>query len=212
MSLRILFFVLICVGADAHSKKLRIVAFGDSLTAGFRLTKEQAYPARLEEILGKKGIDVEVLNAGVSGDTSSQALRRIEWTFKKGPFDWVILCIGANDGLRGQPLEQLEKNLRAIILQFKKQNTQVLLMGMKLPVNLSGEYRDKFEKLFEQVAKTENVYWGKFILEGVAGIADLQLDDQIHPNEKGQAIVAQNVAHVFLEALKKSNDKNPLSK
>jgi acyl-CoA thioesterase-1 len=203
------FFIWVCfvtflnVHYSASGAKIRILAFGDSLTAGYRLEKSRAYPAQLEQKLKAQGFDAEVLNAGVSGDTSSQALRRVEWVLKKGPFDSVLVCIGANDGLRNQPIEQLEKNLNQIIQKFLDQNIKVILFDMKIPVNLNAEYRKSFEDVYARVAKLKKVHKGGFFLEDVAGKADLMLEDQIHPNEKGYEIISSRIAKVFIQAQKK---------
>ncbi len=173
------------------------------MTAGYKLPKEKAYPGLLEKLLQDEPVEASVLNAGVSGDTSAQALRRIPWVMKKGPFDWVILCIGANDGLRSMPLGELEKNLVQIVRKFKDSKTKVLMFGMKLPVNLNRDYRMKFEKVYEKVAKEEGVFFHPFLLEGVAGVSELQLDDQIHPNEQGHVEVSKHVKEVFLKFLRK---------
>ena len=178
------------------------MAFGDSLTAGFRLNKTNAYPAIFQKLMIDQGYKVDVINAGVSGDTSAQALKRVDWVLKSQEFDWAIVCIGANDGLRNQSLQAMESNLLQIVEKFQNRNVKVLLFGMKLPVNLDAEYRKNFEKVFSRVASKKKTSFYPFLLDGVAGNPDLQLDDQIHPNEEGQKRVAEHVKKVFIGALK----------
>ncbi len=194
-------FFLFISHVFAYSQNLRIVAFGDSLTAGFRLEKSKAFPSILQQLLNTRGIKSEVVNAGVSGDTSAQALKRVDWVLKKQKFDWAIICIGANDGLRNQPLAQLEKNVTEIVNKFQENEIKVLLFGMKLPVNLDAKYRQDFEAVFARVARNKKTYYSPFLLDGVAGQPELQLEDQIHPNEEGQKKVAQNVANVLVDIL-----------
>ena len=182
---------------------LRILAYGDSLTAGYGLDPADAYPAQLQTLLKADKLEVEVVNGGVSGDTSAQALRRVDWTYKRGPFDLVLLCIGANDGLRLLPLADFEKNLTALIDAFKKKNARVLLLGMRLPKNLDANYRATFEGIFLKVAKKQKIPFLPFLLEGVATDQMLNQEDQIHPNREGAQRVAKTVRAFLAPELRK---------
>lgn len=173
---------------------MKILAFGDSLTAGYQLPPAQAYPKQLETLLKGEGYDVEIANAGVSGDTSAQALARVDWNLKQGPYEIVLLAIGANDGLRLQSVAEFEKNLEKLVTRFQAAKAQVLLIGMKLPTNLSPDYRKSFEAVYPKVARKKKLNLMPFLLEGVATDQMLNLEDQIHPNAQGYAIVARNVA------------------
>ena len=189
--------------------KLKILAFGDSLTAGYTLRPSEAYPAQLEVALKKVGFDVEVVNAGVSGDTTGQGLRRVEWNLKKGPFDYVLLCLGANDGLRQLSNKQTKDNLKKIIKEFKKAKVEVILLGMQLPTNFSPKYRSEFEKIYVDLASEEKLSFLKFILEGVAAKQMLNQEDQIHPNVDGYKIIAANISEFLIPIIKKRPTKNP---
>lgn len=179
------------VTSQSHAaKKLRILAFGDSLTAGYQLPQKQAWPARLEEFLKNEGRDVEVTNGGVSGDTSGAALRRIDWSLKFGPYDLAIICIGANDGLRQLPAKEMEANLRQIVDKFQAAKVNVLLIGMKLSSNYDAAYLKAFEAAYPKVAKEKKTAFYPFLLEGVAMDDLLNLGDRIHPNPRGHEIIA----------------------
>ena len=201
--------ILILAGANSNAatdlpKRIKILAYGDSLTAGFRLPPQEAYPKQLEALLQKEGYPVEIINGGVSGDTSAQALARLEWNLKKGgPFNFVLLEIGANDGLRMLSVAALEKNTEQMITRFKKDGAQVILLGMKLPLNTDAVYRHRFEKMYAELAKKHHLSLIPFFLEGIATRVDLNLDDGIHPTAKGYAIAAQNVAIHLKPMLKK---------
>ncbi len=169
------------------------MAFGDSLTAGYRLPAQEAYPALLEQMLLKDGYKVSVTNAGVSGDTTEQGLRRVDWALKQNKFDVVLLGLGANDGLRQLPVNNMQANLEQLIDKFKASGAKVLLLGMQLPPNLYRGYRGEFESAFKNIATKKAVPFYPFLLEGVAANSNLNLDDQIHPNAKGYEVIAQNV-------------------
>ncbi len=189
--------------SNPNSKTVRILAFGDSLTSGYRLNPEQAYPKLLEKELHKRGLkNLEILNAGVSGDTSSQGLRRIQWTLKNGPFDYVLVALGANDGLRLLPPKNLESNLEKTILEFKKTGAKVILVGIKIPINLDPDFRKQFESIYPRLAKKMNLPFYPFLLEGVAADPELNLDDQIHPNSQGHEVIAQKLSDFLFKILK----------
>ena len=170
----------------------RIVAFGDSLTAGLGVPPDDAYPGQLARWLREQGLAYEVINAGVSGETSAGGLRRVEWILKSRPM-LVILELGANDGLRGQPLKETYENLKAIIERFKVEGVIVVLAGMRLPLNYGNDYTEEFSDLYERLAKEYDVPYIPFFLEGVATHRHLNQGDGLHPNAAGYSIVVQNV-------------------
>jgi acyl-CoA thioesterase I len=175
-----------------------ILFFGDSLTAGYGLSTEEAFPAVVEKNLNKKGKPTKVVNAGLSGETSAGGLARIDWVLRQ-PVDIFILELGANDGLRGLPLDQTRKNLQAIIdkVKAKYPKTKVVVTGMMVPPNLGEKYTREFETIFPDLAKKNNAALIPFLLKDVAGIEKLNLPDGIHPNPEGHKIVAQNVMKVI---------------
>ena len=169
-----------------------VVFLGDSLTAGLGLPVDQAFPAVVAEELAKRGRPIRVVNAGVSGDTTAGGLRRAEWVLSQRP-DVVVLALGANDGLRGLPLVETEKNLRGIISKAREAGARVLLCGMLIPTSYGPQYQEGFGRLFPRLAKEEGLPLVPFLLEGVAGRKELNLEDGIHPNPEGQKILARNV-------------------
>ncbi len=185
----------------AHTERtpIRIVAFGDSLTAGLGVAAHESYPAQLQRRLDEGGYRTVVVNAGVSGDTSAGGLRRVAWVLKSNP-DVVILELGANDGLRGLSLTQTEENLERIIQRLLDAGTRVVLAGMKLPPNYGSSYREGFEQIFPALARRYNVTLIPFFLEGVAASATLNQADGIHPTGEGYRVI---VDHVF-SALERS--------
>ena len=183
-----------------------VVAMGDSLTEGLRVPEEEAYPAVLERKLHEAGHHYQVINAGVSGETSSGALSRLEWVLTLDP-DIVILETGANDGFRGIAPELIRENIRKIIRRFKKNGTIVILGGMKMVRNLGVQYIDGFDTLYEEVAREEEVILIPFFLEGVAGNPELNQRDNVHPNAAGYQVVADTVFPYVLEAIGKRAGK-----
>jgi acyl-CoA thioesterase-1 len=170
----------------------RIVFLGDSLTAGLGLEEEQAFPARLGRLLTERKIRVEVVNAGVSGDTSAGGLRRIDWILRQSP-DVVVVGLGANDGLRGLSTEMTEENLRRILEKIRASGARSVLLGMRLPPNMGPDYIEPFEAVYPRLAKELEVLLVPFLLEGVAGVPELNLPDGIHPNAIGHELLAGNV-------------------
>ena len=167
-----------------------IVALGDSLTAGLGVAADQAYPALLEQRLRREGFAYRVVNAGVSGDTSAGGLRRIDWALRLHP-DVVIVALGANDGLRGQPPEALQNNLTRIVERAQAAGARVLLAGMRVPPNYGGDYGRAFAEVYPAVAKATGVPLAPFLLDGVAGNPRLNQADGIHPTAEGQRRIAQ---------------------
>lgn len=177
-----------------------IVFLGNSLTAGYGLGVDQAFPAHLERDLHEGFGDIRVINAGVSGDTSAGGLRRIDWLLRQKP-DVVVVELGANDGLRGLPLEHTESNLREIAERARTAGSRVLLLGMKVPPNYGPEYGGGFVALFERLADELDLAFVPFFLEGVAGEPELNLADGIHPTAEGHRILAANIRPALHELL-----------
>lgn len=185
-------FGLVVSGGARAEAPLKIVAFGDSLTAGYGLAAKDAFPAKLERALQAKGMRVEIENAGVSGDTSSGGLSRLEWSIPEGT-DAVILELGANDMLRGVDPSVTKKSLDAILAKLKERNIVVLLCGMRAAPNLGEQFVDAFDKLYEDLAKKYDTVFYPFFLEGVAAQAKLALRDGIHPNAAGVDTIVTNI-------------------
>jgi acyl-CoA thioesterase-1 len=170
----------------------KIVAFGDSLTAGYGLAPSASYPALLQKKLDGEGFAYEVVNAGVSGDTTAGGVRRIDWALEPD-VRIVILELGANDILRGQSVDAMKQNLALIIERIQARGARVLLAGMEAPTNSGIEYRKPVHEAFESLAASHHVDFLPFLLAGVAGLESLNQRDGIHPNEEGTKIVAENV-------------------
>lgn len=176
----------------AAKRKLKIVAFGDSLTAGYNLPQNAAFPAQLEKALKAKGFDVEIINAGVSGDTTTSALGRIDWSIPDGT-DGVILEIGANDALRGVDPELAAFNLRTMLQKLQARGIPVLLAGMLAPRNMGENYTKIFDGMYRPLASEFNAVYYPFFLQGVAGDPKLNLNDGIHPNAEGVGVIVKNI-------------------
>ena len=180
----------------------KIVAFGDSLTAGYGLPQNASYPSMLQRKLDADGFHYEVVNAGVSGDTSAGGVRRIDWALE-GNVKIVILELGANDILRGQPGDAMKANLADIIEKSKKHGATVVLAGMESPTNSGADYRRRIHDAFQSLAREHNVTLIPFFLDGVAGIESLNQRDGIHPNEEGTKIVTDTVYKTIRPSLEK---------
>ncbi len=179
-----------------------IVAVGDSLTAGYGVDETEAYPALLEKRLLLDGYFFKVINAGVSGETSSGTLSRIQWVIRSLKPDILILETGANDGLRGVDPKVLEKNLDEIITTIKTSGIGILLAGMKIPPNLGPAHTARFAKVYPRIAKKHNIPLIPFFLESVAGDARYNLSDQIHPNPEGYRRILDIIYPYVLEVIK----------
>jgi acyl-CoA thioesterase-1 len=169
-----------------------IVALGDSLTAGYQLQAAESYPSQLQARLDELGYQYRVVNAGISGDTTTGALGRIESITRHDP-EVVILILGGNDALRGQSVAQLRSNLGAMIEHLQRAGAEVVLGGMKAPPNLGPDYIGAFEQVYAELAEQYELVLVPFILEGVAAEQDLNLADGIHPNREGYAIITETV-------------------
>lgn len=177
----------------------RIVFLGDSLSAGFGLAEEEAFPALVGEELARRGLAVRVINAGVSGDTTAGGLERLAWLLAQRP-RLVVVELGANDGLRGQPVEAIEANLREIVRRSREAGAVVALCGMRMPPSYGRDYASAFEAIYPRLARELELPLLPFLLEGVAARPELNLPDGIHPNPAGHQLVARTVAD-FLEPL-----------
>lgn len=175
-----------------------VLFFGDSLTAGYGLSPEDAFPAQVEKQLTARGKSCKVINAGLSGETSAGGLNRIDWVLRQ-PVDVFVLELGANDGLRGLPLDQTRLNLQAIIDKVKAKfpKAKIVVAGMMVPPNMGPEYSAGFKALFPDLAKKNNAVLIPFLLDGVAGNEKLNLPDGIHPNIEGHKIVATNLVKII---------------
>ena len=166
---------------------------GDSLTEGYGVSKEDAYPSLVEKMIKEKlKKEVKIINGGVSGSTTSDGLARLNWYLKRKP-NVFLLALGANDGLRGLKLEQTKKNLQAMITKAKKNGIKVLLAGMLMPPNYGTEYTKKFENMYKDLKRKNNLKSMSFLLEGIAGKKEFNQRDGIHPNEKGHQVIAKKV-------------------
>jgi acyl-CoA thioesterase I len=174
-------------------RRMRLLVLGDSLTAGYGLAKNQAFPARLERALRAEGIDAEVIDAGVSGDTSAGGLARLDWALGNPPPDFAIVELGANDGLRGLPPAAMEANLDAILSRLKARNVRVLLAGMRAPRNLGREYAGEFDGVFARLAQKHGAILYPFFLDGVATDPALNQGDGLHPNAAGVDVIVARI-------------------
>ncbi len=165
---------------------------GDSLTAGLGLPIESAYPSLLQARLNEQGLNYEVVNAGVSGDTSAGGLSRLDWALQ-GDVRILVVALGGNDGLRGLPPEALQRNLSEIIERAQARGIRVILAGMEAPPNYGRQYLVSFHKVYPALAQKYHVPLVPFLLQNVGGVADLNQPDGIHPNAAGARIVADNV-------------------
>lgn len=187
----------------ALAEPIKLVGFGDSLMAGYQLPASDAFPVKLEAALKAKGYDVEIANAGVSGDTSSGGLARLDWSVPDGT-KGVILELGANDALRGIAPEETEKNIDAMLTRLKERGIAVLLAGMLAPPNMGVDYEKRFNGIYQRMAEKHGVALYPFFLDGVAAQADLQIDDGMHPNPAGVDVMVAKIlptAEAFLKSV-----------
>lgn len=182
------------------AEPIRIVGFGDSLMAGYRLDPGQSFPERLEQALRARGHDVVIANAGVSGDTTSGGLERLDWSVPDET-DIVILELGANDMLRAVPPEVTERNLAEMIERLQARDIEIILMGMLAAPNLGNAYRETFDAIFPRLADSYGVALYPFFLDGVVTQAELMLDDGMHPNAEGVDIMVERVLPLIEETL-----------
>jgi len=178
--------------ARAQAPERVIVVLGDSLTAGFGVAVDEAFPARLQARLRREGYVYRVVNGGVSGDTTAGGLRRVDWILRARP-EVVVVALGANDGLRGLPVSQLKSNLSAIVERLTAEGARVLLAGMRVPPNYGDRYTREYAAAFAEVARRGKTPLMPFLLEGVAAEARLNQPDGIHPNVAGHQAIADHL-------------------
>jgi acyl-CoA thioesterase-1 len=181
-----------------------VVAFGDSLSAGYGLEEEESFPLQLERALVAQGVNARVINAGVSGDTTAGGRARLAWSMPADA-DLVILELGANDGLRGIEPAATEANLDAMLAELGKRDTKVLLTGMRAPPNLGRDYGAAFDGMYARLARKHDVTFYPFFLDGVAAEPDLNQPDGIHPNAAGVAHIVDRITPFVLDALARSS-------
>ena len=179
---------------DNNNQKKTIIFFGTSLTAGLGLDTTEAYPAIIQQKIDSLGLNYQVVNAGLSGETSASGKNRINWVLNQN-VSIFVLELGANDGLRGIPLSETENNLQEIINAVFQKNklAKIVLAGMQMPPNLGEEYTSEFKNMFPALAQKNNLYLIPFLLQDVGGIPELNQQDGIHPTAKGQQIIANTV-------------------
>ena len=195
-----LFVLLICFSSLSFAQK-KLIVLGDSLTEGYGVAKDAAFPAVLEKKIHESGKkEWTIVNAGVSGSTTASGISRLKWLFKSKP-DVVLLALGANDGLRGLKVADSKQHLSEVIKYAQEQKVKVVLGGLYMPPNYGKEYTEDFKKMYESLAKQYKVTFIPFILDKVAGNPKYNLADGIHPNEEGHKIIAENVFQVLKGAL-----------
>ncbi len=190
--------------ASLDAPRPRVVFLGDSLTAGLGLPREQSVPSLIQARLEAEGYAYEVINAGVSGDTSAGGRRRLDWALD-GDVEILVIELGANDGLRGLPVAQMKANLDDIITQAKARGITVILTGMEAPPNYGPVYTAEFRTVFRDLADDHDVAFVPFFLEGVAGIAALNNGDGIHPNAEGAKVIEQTIWRALEPELEKAD-------
>jgi acyl-CoA thioesterase-1 len=206
---RILLLALFLSGCPPLAAQAQqvVLFLGDSLTAGLGVEPEEAFPQLLGAMLARDGLtDVRIVNGGISGSTSASALARLKWYEKTRP-SLLFLALGANDGLRGLTIEQIEKNLAEVITRAREQGMTVILAGMELPPNYGDEYTGAFRKVYRDLAARYRIELIPFLLDGVGGVASLNQADGIHPNAEGHRLIARHVYPILKQQLTKTHGK-----
>ena len=204
------FLILIFLMCNEFNAKLAtpkepiILILGDSLTAGYGIEKNKAYPALIEKKIRDAGIRAKVINAGVSGNTTAGGLRRLNWYFRQR-IDYLVIALGGNDGLRGIDPNESKKNLQNIIdnARLKYPDIEIILAGMQVPPNMGPDYSQRFREIFPELASEKKISLIPFLLEKVGGVKELNLPDGIHPNSEGQKIVSNTVWRILEPLLNK---------
>lgn len=189
----VLLALLLAMSQVRAAEATRILAYGDSLSAGYRLPPDAGFTEQLQAALDDAGLKVEVINAAVSGDTTATGLARLDWSTPEN-VDLVLLELGANDALRGHSVERAKTNLASMIEKFQEKGAKVALLGMRAPPNLGKDYVEAFDAIYPALAEQYDLPLYPFFLEDVAGDPALNLDDGIHPTEEGVAIIVKKVA------------------
>lgn len=197
LSIFILFVALYSLPALSKAK---VLFLGDSLTEGYQLPKKDSFPSVLKKMFDKENIDVEVLNGGVSGSTSSSGPSRLKWFLKAKPTH-LVLALGANDGLRGFDIETTYKNLEKTIELARKNELKVLLCGMQMPPNYGKKYQEDFKNIFIKLKNKYKLAFYPFLLDGVGGNPKLNLADRIHPNKEGYEVIAGKLFPIIKKEL-----------
>jgi acyl-CoA thioesterase-1 len=201
-----LWLVFVSSLAFAEESKPKIVILGDSLSAGYQLAQGEGFPERLQAALKDEGLDVDIIGAGVSGDTTSGGLSRLDWSVPDGT-DGVILELGANDALRGLPPKTTRENLDKMITRLKERGIEVLLAGMLAPPNMGETYEKEFNAIFPELSEKHNLLLYPFFLDGVLTKPELLLADGIHPNAKGVNVMTYRILPTvvsFVEVIRPS--------
>ena len=195
------------IDEEENAQKV-ILFFGNSLTAGYGLESEESFPSLIQDRLDSLDLEYKVVNAGLSGETTASGESRLDWVLERQPVDIFILELGANDGLRGIPTEETNRNLRSMINKVKKANPEakIILAGMMVPPNMGPEYAERFQQLYPTIAEEEDVMLIPFLLENVAGEDELNQPDGIHPTAEGHEIVADTVWNVLQQVIEVSQN------
>jgi acyl-CoA thioesterase-1 len=196
--IKIIVFCLVTIKVSAIEK---IILYGDSLMAGYGLPKEQHLSVVLQDNLKLEGFNIEVINGSVSGSTSSGGLNRAEWSLLENNIDLMILCLGANDMLRGIDPKETKNNLEKIIKIAQKKNIKIIIAGMIAPTSYGISYKKIFDKIFKDLSNQYNLQLIPFLLEGVAQKVEFNLSDGMHPNDKGTIIISNTLKKAILENL-----------
>lgn len=197
-----LFNLILVFLPTSNAEVPKVVFIGDSLTQGYGVQPDQAFPEQLKGLLKLKGVDIEVLNGGISGSMTADADRRVRFYSRVKP-SLLVVCLGANDGLKATPTNVIKRNLKAALVEAEKLKIPTLLIGMKIFNNYGETYSKDFEAVFQQLAREHKLVLFPFLLEGVALNKDLMQADAKHPNSAGHAVVAKNLLPVVLRELKK---------
>lgn len=184
----------------ADSTQPKVAFLGDSISAGLHLPADQAFPAIVSKRLAARGLPFQLLNAGVSGDTTAGGLRRVDWILKQAP-DIVVVELGANDAMRGQPIASIEQNLRGIIDKLRARGATPLLLGMRIPTSYGPEYAAQYEAIYPRLAKDLDIAFVPFFMEGVAGVPEQNLEDGIHPTAQGHERLANKCEDALAQLL-----------
>jgi acyl-CoA thioesterase-1 len=188
-----IFLTLGLIFATPENRELKVLFLGDSITAGYGLSVRDAYPQKVQELLAAQDIRIQAINGGVSGDTTAGGLRRLSWQLKSNP-DWVVIALGGNDMLRGLPPETTKQNLIEMIRRIKEKNIRVALLGMKANPTMGRDFVSRFDSIYPDLGKTFKIPVLDFFISDVALKSEFNLEDRIHPNSRGQLMIAEKVS------------------